>query len=118
MKGDRWVHSDGNDVSGGFVAIKTSGLAAGQFAYATLFNAVALEAGTNNFVVSQEVNGGNQQSRLLDALMHYAAALGIAVKIESTNEPDFEKAFAQIRAHLDNQGASRSILSRIIGRRK
>jgi len=59
-----------------------------------------------------------EQSQLRDALMQYAAALGVAVKIEGTSEADFEKAFAQISAHLDNQGASKSILSRIIGRRK
>lgn len=59
-----------------------------------------------------------EQSQLRDALMQYAAALGVAVKIEGAGEADFEKAFAQISAHLDNQGASKSILSRIIGRRK
>lgn len=60
----------------------------------------------------------SQQSQLRDALMQYAAALGVEVKIEDASATDFEKAFAQIRMHLDNQGASKSILSRIIGRRK
>ena len=60
----------------------------------------------------------SQQSQLRDALMQYAATLGVEVKIEDTSATDFEKAFAQISMHLDNQGASKSILSRIIGRRK
>jgi len=57
-----------------------------------------------------------QQSQLRDALMQYAAALGVEVKIDGTSEADFEKAFAQISAHADSNGPSKSFLGRIIGR--
>lgn len=60
----------------------------------------------------------SQQSQLRDVLMQYAAAAGVEVEIEGANEAHFEKAFAQISAHFTNQGASKSILNRIIGRRK
>ena len=59
-----------------------------------------------------------QQSQLRDALMQYAAALGVEVKIEGTSEADFERAFAQIKACFDKQTASKGFLRRIIGRGK
>lgn len=59
-----------------------------------------------------------QRSQLRDALMQYAAALGVEVKMEGTSETDFESACAQIKMHSDKQAASKGVLRRIIGRRR
>jgi hypothetical protein len=43
--------------------------------------------------------------QLREALMQYATAIGVEVKIESTNESDFESAFAQIKPHCNKQAS-------------
>lgn len=55
------------------------------------------------------------QSQLRDALVKYAAVLGIEMKIEGTSEVEFESAFAQIKACLEKQTVSKGFLRRIIG---
>ncbi len=54
------VDSGGNDVPSGSVTVNTSGAPSGQFAYATLANAVTLSPGATYVVMSQETNGGDQ----------------------------------------------------------
>lgn len=48
------------DVPGGIVAVSTINQADGQFAYVTLGSAITLSAGKTYYVVSHEVNGGDQ----------------------------------------------------------
>lgn len=52
--------SNGSDVAGGSVSINMSSGTAGQYVYATLASPVTLAANTSYYVLSQEVNGGDQ----------------------------------------------------------
>ena len=52
--------SDSSDVPGGSVSISLPSGTAGQFVYAPLANPVTLDANTSYYLVSDEVNGGDQ----------------------------------------------------------
>jgi hypothetical protein len=51
--------SDGTDVTGASVTLNMAGCAAGQFVYAAI-NPVTMPAGTSYYLVSQEIQGGDQ----------------------------------------------------------
>ncbi|OGI66254.1 hypothetical protein A3A95_02045 [Candidatus Nomurabacteria bacterium RIFCSPLOWO2_01_FULL_39_18] len=53
-------YSDGLDVSGGSVSINMTGGTSGGFKYTNLASPVVLSAGATYYLVSQEVNGGDQ----------------------------------------------------------
>ncbi len=52
--------STGSDVPGGSASLNMSGCSAAQFLYASLASPITLQANTSYYVVSQEVNGGDQ----------------------------------------------------------
>ncbi len=54
------VNADGTDVANGSKTVSTAGQPAGQFAYAALASPVTLSANTTYYLVSQEVEGGDQ----------------------------------------------------------
>jgi len=52
--------SNGTDVAGGSVSINMSSGTAGEYVYGVLASPITLSANTSYYVVSQEVNGGDQ----------------------------------------------------------
>jgi hypothetical protein len=52
--------SDGTDVTGGSVLLSMSGGTPGQFSYAALASPITLQANTAYYLVSQELQGGDQ----------------------------------------------------------
>src|SRR5208283_1819676 len=52
--------SNGTDVTGGAVSVNMAGCSSGQFQYSSLATPITLQAGATYYLVSQELQGGDQ----------------------------------------------------------
>ena len=75
------VASDGTDVLGGSVTVSLPSGAPGTFAYVALASPVMLTANTTYYLISQEVNGGDQFYNLSQVTPSGAVTVDIAVVI-------------------------------------
>ena len=75
------VASDGTDVAGGAVTVSLPSGTPGTFTYVALASPVVLTANTTYYLISQEVNGGDQFYNLSQVTPSGGVTVDIAVVI-------------------------------------
>ena len=80
------LSTSSGDVAGGSVTINTSGVTAGQYCYANLAKPVTLSANATYYIVSHEVNGGDQWYHYYSTTLTHSSIATIPAPVYSTSD--------------------------------